>query len=50
VSAWLIAIVGAIYVGVAADQARSGQWGMSIMYFGYAFANVGAWMMVQPRA
>lgn len=46
-SAWLIALVGAIYLGVAADQLRLGATGMAVMYVGYAIGNVGAWMLVQ---
>ena len=40
----LIIAVGAVYLLVAADQLRHGQYGMAIAWTGYALANVGlAW-------
>lgn len=44
-SAWLIAFVGVIYTFVAANEALKGNWGMCIVYSGYAFSNVGLWRM-----
>ena len=41
-SAWLVALSGFIYLYVAIEQAIKGQPWVGIMYFGYAFANVGA--------
>ena len=40
-SAWLIALTGLIYAGVAVDQYLKGAGAMSIVYFGYALANIG---------
>lgn len=37
----LIFIVGVVYLAVAWDQARKGDTGMAIAWFGYALANVG---------
>jgi hypothetical protein len=37
----LILIVGVVYLTVAWDQARKGDTGMAIAWFGYALANVG---------
>lgn len=47
-SAWLIALVGVIYAGVAAEQAYRGQWWLAIVFFGYALSNVGLWKLAQP--
>jgi hypothetical protein len=44
-NAWLIALTGSIYLYVSASAAFDHRWGFSIMYFGYAFANVGAYLM-----
>lgn len=46
-SAPLIILTGLIYLYVCAELAFKGNWGMSIAYFGYAFANVGLWMAVK---
>jgi len=45
-SAWLVALCGVIYIMVALDQAVKAQWWMSLLYAGYALANVGAVMLV----
>lgn len=40
----LIIAVGAVYLVVAADQLRHGQYGMAIAWAGYAISNCGlAW-------
>lgn len=44
-SGTLIAITGAIYVAVAVDLASKGQVGLAITYAGYAFANVGLYLV-----
>ena len=44
-SAWLIALTGAIYLYVALEQGYKGNIGMLIAYIGYAFANVGLYML-----
>lgn len=46
-SGWLIALTGAIYVLVAADQFSRGNVGLGVAYSGYAFANVGLWMLAR---
>jgi len=45
VSGWLIIITGLIYAYVAAEQAWEGNHGLSIAYAGYAFANIGLWLL-----
>ena len=40
-STTLIIIVTALYVGVAISEAHAGRTGLSIMFAGYAFANMG---------
>jgi len=40
-SAWLLALTGLIYLGVAIDQAAKKQYGMATVYVSYAAANVG---------
>ena len=44
-SGWLIAFVGLIYCGVAVDQYRKGDYGLAIAYAGYAFSNIGLYMV-----
>lgn len=45
-SAWLIALTGCIYVYVAFDQIYNHKnIGMFIAYLGYAFANIGLFML-----
>lgn len=46
-SANLIALTGVIYAYVAIDLWLSGKTGLSLAYFGYAFANVGLWMVAR---
>lgn len=43
---WLLLVVTAIYAWVAFAFFRSGQSGRCVMYAGYAFANIGALMLV----
>lgn len=43
-SGWLIAGVGAVYVVVSAELFLKGRVDMSIMFGGYAIAQIGAWM------
>lgn len=42
---WLIALTGLIYAVVAADLACQGKVGLSLAYLGYAFANVGLYLV-----
>lgn len=44
-SAWLIVLVGVIYVYICLEQAFKGNLGVACMYAGYAFANYGAYMI-----
>jgi hypothetical protein len=43
----LIILVGFIYAYVAVDQYMNGNTGMSIAYAGYAFSNIGLWMLAK---
>lgn len=44
-SAWLVALVGAIYLGVCVDQCIKGNLPMALVYFSYALGNMGfVWM------
>jgi hypothetical protein len=42
----LIILTGVIYAYVAVEQGLKGNMGMLIAYAGYAFANVGLYLMV----
>jgi len=44
-SSWLIVIVGVIYAYIGAEQLHKGNIGLAITYFGYAFGNVGLFMI-----
>lgn len=44
-SAWLIAFTGIIYAYVAIEQGMKGNVGMFIAYIGYAFSNIGLFML-----
>jgi hypothetical protein len=44
-SAWLIAVTGLIYLGVALEQLYKGNTPMFVCYLGYAFANIGLYRM-----
>jgi len=44
-SAWLIALTGLIYFYVAIEQGYKGNTGMLITYIGYAFANIGLYIL-----
>lgn len=46
-SAFLIAIVGAIYAYIAAEQLWNGNAPMAAVYAGYSFSNVGLWFMAK---
>jgi hypothetical protein len=45
-SGHLILLTGAIYAYVAVDQGIKGNMGMLIAYAGYAFSNIGLYLMV----
>ena len=44
-SSWLIILTGIIYAYIAIEQLFKGSIGMACTYAGYAFANVGLYMM-----
>lgn len=44
-SSWLILFTGAIYAFVSIDQGMKGNNGMMIAYAGYAFSNIGLYML-----
>jgi hypothetical protein len=46
-SGWLIIITGLIYAYVAVEQYMSGNQGLAIAYTGYAFSNVGLFMLAK---
>lgn len=46
-SAWLIALTGVIYLGVAVEQGIKSNWPMTVVYVGYALANVGLYALAK---
>tara|TARA_B100000902_G_C26614077_1_gene576557 strand:+ start:166 stop:312 length:147 start_codon:yes stop_codon:yes gene_type:complete len=42
---WLIALTGLIYLYVSLEQLYKGNLGMCIAYFGYAFSNIGLYLL-----
>jgi hypothetical protein len=46
-SAWLIALVGAIYAFIAVEQLLKGNVYMAIIYGGYSFSNVGLYLLAK---
>lgn len=46
-SSFLIAVTGVIYAYVAAEQLWRGNHGMCLTYLGYAFANIGLYLMAR---
>lgn len=46
-SGWLIGLTGLIYAYVAAEQGFKGNTPMLIAYAGYAFSNIGLYMMAK---
>jgi len=46
-SGWLIIATGCAYAWVAVEQALKGNAHMAIVYSGYAFSNVGLYMMAR---
>lgn len=43
-SAWLILVVGFIYLVIATDLAWKGQTGLALAFGGYALSNVGLYL------
>jgi multidrug transporter EmrE-like cation transporter len=44
-SGWLIAVTGVIYAYVCLEQATKGNLRMGIAYAGYAFSNIGLFLL-----
>ena len=44
-SAWLIIVTGLIYGYIAIEQGLKGNYAMSVVYSGYAFSNVGLYLL-----
>lgn len=44
-SAWLILFTGLVYAYVSIEQGCKGNVGMTIAYAGYAFSNIGLYML-----
>ena len=44
-SGWLIAATGFAYTWVAIEMAVSGRWPLAIVRAGYAFAQIGLWLV-----
>jgi len=44
-SAWLIIVTGMIYGYIAAEQLHKGNLAMAVVYSGYAFSNVGLYIL-----
>jgi hypothetical protein len=44
-SSWLIIVTGLIYAYIAGEQAFKGNLPMAVVYSGYAFSNVGLWIL-----
>ena len=44
-SSWLIIVTGLIYAYIAAEQGLKGNTSLLIIYSGYAFSNVGLYIM-----
>lgn len=44
-SAWLILLTGGIYLYISLEQGLKGNTGMAMAYFGYAFSNVGLYLL-----
>jgi hypothetical protein len=43
-AAWLIAVVGGVYLLTAVSLWLQGKPGLAVAFLGYAFANIGLWM------
>ena len=47
VSSWLIIVTGLIYLYIGLEQGFKGNMPMAIVYTGYAFSNVGLYIMAK---
>jgi hypothetical protein len=46
-SSWLIIVTGAIYAYIAGEQVYKGNIWLAVIYSGYAFSNVGLYMLAK---
>lgn len=46
-SAWLVVIIGLVYMYIGLEQGFRGNWGVAVMFAGYAFSNVGIFLQVR---
>lgn len=46
-SGWLIALTGLAYAWVAFEQFRKGNVNLAIVYTGYAFSNIGLYLLAK---
>jgi hypothetical protein len=46
-SSWLIIVTGLIYAYIGLEQALKGNFPMAVVYSGYAFSNVGLYIMAK---
>jgi hypothetical protein len=46
-SSWLIIVTGLIYAYIGLEQALKGNLPMAVVYSGYAFSNVGLYIMAK---
>jgi hypothetical protein len=46
-SSWLIIVTGLIYAFISIEQLVKGNVGLAITYFGYAFGNVGLYIIAK---
>jgi hypothetical protein len=47
VSGWLIIVTGLIYAYIGLEQALRGNIAMAVVYSGYAFSNVGLYILAK---
>lgn len=46
-SGWLIIATGLAYAWVALEQGTRGNWPMTVVYAGYAFSNIGLYLLAK---
>lgn len=46
-SGWLILVVTVIYAYIAIEQGFKGNWNLTIVYGGYAFSNIGLFILAK---
>ena len=49
-SAWLIAMIGVVYLVVAVDLLLKGNTGLGIAFIGYSLGNVGLYLAARGQA